>query len=91
MLEVSPVRIQTSCAPGLREDIPQMICRKPQNAKKIIIKYVIEFEIIFQQLFKLFKNMRGSKVSAGQSWMVFGVSPAVIQNYRAKMTEKGPN
>ena len=31
-----------------------------------------------------------SKVSAGQSWMVSAVSPATIQNYRAKMTEKGP-
>ena len=29
-----------------------------------------------------------SKVSTGQSWMVFGVPPAVIQNYRAKRTKK---
>ena len=31
----------------LREDIPQKIGRKPQKAKKLIIMYVIEFEIIF--------------------------------------------
>ena len=31
----------------LREDIPLKIGRKPQNAEKMIIKYVIEFEIIF--------------------------------------------
>ena len=31
-----------------------------------------------------------SKVTAGQSWLVFGVMSALIQNNRAKMTEKVP-
>ena len=42
---------------GLREDISQKICKNPQNAQKLVLKYVIEFEIIFQPLFKLFKNI----------------------------------
>jgi hypothetical protein len=41
----------------------------------------------FLNYFKMFAR---SKVSAGQSWMVFRVSPAVIQNYGAKMTKKLP-
>ena len=42
---------------------------------------------IFLNYFKIYSR---SKVSAGQSWMVFGVPPAVIQNYRAKRTKKWP-
>ena len=45
----------------LREDIPQKICKNPQNAQKLVLKYVIEFEIIFQPLFKLFKNIAAFK------------------------------
>ena len=42
---------------------------------------------IFLNYLKLYSR---SKVPAGQSWMVFGVPPAVIQNYRAKRTKKWP-
>ena len=40
---------------------PQKIAKKAQNVQKLIFNYVIEFEIIFQPLFKLFKNIRAFK------------------------------
>ena len=53
----------------------------------MICKYVIEFEIIFQNLFKLLKNIYPFK-SYGRSKS--GGRTVVIQNNMAKMTEKGP-
>ena len=38
----------------LREDIPQKTIRKPKNAQKMILKYVVVVDIIFQILLKLF-------------------------------------
>ncbi len=34
----------------LREDIPQKTSRKPKNAQKMILKYVVVVDIIFQIL-----------------------------------------
>ena len=45
---------------------PKDLQKAPKCKKKMIIKYVIEFEIIIQPLFKLFKNMRAFK-SIGRS------------------------
>ena len=45
----------------LRGDIYKKTSRKRQNGQKNIFKYVIEYEIIFQKLFKLLKNIYSFK------------------------------
>ena len=50
--------------------------------------FLIAMYIIFQMLLNYLKLLLRSIVSAGQSLAVFGVSAALIQNNKAKMTEK---
>ena len=71
---------------------PFLICIMQLDYLNFLLQVVL-FQLL-QQYYLHFLNYlkicARSIVSAGQSSMVFGVSAAVIQNYRAKMPEKGP-
>ena len=45
----------------LRGDPPLQTSRKPQNAKKMFLMYLIVLEIIFQNLFKVCKKIAAFK------------------------------
>ena len=47
-------------------------------------------KLSFSRFLNYLKIFAHSKYNARSSWMVFGLSSAVIQNYRAKMTRNWP-
>ena len=68
----------------LKGGSPLKTMKKPQNAQKTILMYLIVLEIIFQNLFKVFKNISSFK---SYSRPKFGVSQVLILNNRRKITE----